>query len=90
MYLTSNKPKKFNCFKFKSTTLLCDIENFHNVRHQKLPQIMRRPKHKIEHGTSDKKFLTPLPIRICPHFDELKKGDFLWIGLPGKTGNGIV
>ena len=64
--------------KFKSTPLLYDIENFHNVRHQKLPQIVRRQKHKIEHGTCDKKFLTPPPIRICPLFDELKKGDFFY------------
>ena len=39
-------------------------------------QIVWRQKHKNEHGTWDKKNLTPPPIRICPLFDELKKGDF--------------
>ena len=37
---------------------------------------MWRQKHKNKHGTWDKKNLTPPPIRICPLFDELKKGDF--------------
>ena len=37
---------------------------------------MWRQKHKNEHGTWDKKNLTPPPIRISPLFDELKKGDF--------------
>ena len=38
---------------------------------------MWRQKHKNEHGTWDKKNLTPPPIRISPLFDELKKGIFL-------------
>ena len=63
--------------KFKSTTLLCEIENFHNVRHQILPQIVRRQIHTIGHGICDKKFLTPPPIRICPLFDELKQAEKL-------------
>ena len=37
---------------------------------------MWKQKHKSEHGTCDKKILTPPSIRICPLFDELKKGDF--------------
>ena len=40
---------------------------------------MRRQKHKIEHGTCDKKFLTPPPIRTCPLLDEPKKGGFFFI-----------
>ena len=63
-------------FKFKSTTLLKDIENFHNVRLQERLQIVWKQKHKSEHGTWDKKILTPPPIKICPLFDEPKKGDF--------------
>ena len=43
---------------------------------------MKRQKHKIEHGTCDKEFLTPPPIRICPLFNELKKGIFLPSSLP--------
>ena len=39
-------------------------------------QIVWRQKHKNENGTWDKKNLTPPPIRICPLFDKLKKGDF--------------
>ena len=62
--------------KFKSTTLLQDIENFQNVRLQERLQIVWKQKHKSEHGTWDKKILTPPPIRICPLFDEPKKGDF--------------
>ena len=65
-------------FKFKSTTLLKDIENFHNVRLQERLQIVWKQKHKSEHGTWDKKILTPPPIKICPLFDEPKKGDFFY------------
>ena len=61
---------------FKSTTLLQDIDNFHKVRHQKLPQIVRRQKHKSEHGTCDKKILTPPSIKVSPLSDKAKKGDF--------------
>ena len=39
---------------------------------------MWRQKHKNEHGTWDKKNLTPPSIKICPLFDELKKGDFFY------------
>ena len=31
-----------------------------------------------EHGTCDKKILTPPSLRICPLFGELKKGDFFY------------
>ena len=41
-----------------------------------LVQTVWRQKHKNEHWTWDKKKLTPPPIRICPLFDELKKGAF--------------
>ena len=41
-------------------------------------QIVWRQKHKNEHGTWDKKNLTPPSIKICPLFDELKKGDFFY------------
>ena len=39
-------------------------------------QIVWKQKHQREHGTCDKKILTPPSIRICPLFDELKKGEF--------------
>ena len=39
-------------------------------------QIVWKQKHQSEHGTCDKKILTPPSIRICPLFGELKKGDF--------------
>ena len=64
-------------FSVKSSTLLHDIENLHYVRPQKMLQIVWKQKHQREHGTCDKKILTPPSIRICPLFDELKKGDFL-------------
>ena len=38
-----------------------------------LLQIVWRQKQKNEHGTWDKKKLTPPPIGICPLFHELKK-----------------
>ena len=41
-------------------------------------QIVWKQKHQREHGTCDKKILTPPSIRICPLFDELKKGDFFY------------
>ena len=33
-------------------------------------------KNKSEYGTCDKNVLTPLSKKICPLFDEAKKGDF--------------
>ena len=39
-------------------------------------QIVWKQKHQSEHGTCDKKVLTPPSIRMCPIFGELKKGDF--------------
>ena len=45
-------------------------------------QIVWRQKHQREHGACDKKFLTPPSIRLCPLFDELKKGDFFPPSLP--------
>ena len=36
----------------------------------------RKTKLNMEHGTCDKKTLTNPCIRICPIFNELKKGDF--------------
>ena len=39
-------------------------------------QIEWKQKHKSEHGTCDKKILTPPSIKICPLFDEAKKGIF--------------
>ena len=66
-------------FRFKSTTtILQDIENFHNVRLQEMLQIVWKQKHKSEHGTWD----NPSPIRICPLFDELKKGYFFYPPFP--------
>ena len=56
--------------------LLHDIENLHYVRPQKMLQIVLKQKHQSQHGTCDKKILTPPSIRICPIFGELKKGDF--------------
>ena len=44
---------------------------------QKMPQIVWKKKHQSEHGTCDKKILTPPSIRICPLFGELKNGIFL-------------
>ena len=41
-------------------------------------QIVWKHKHQREHGTCDKKILTPPSIRICPLFGELKKGDFFY------------
>ena len=63
-------------FSVKSSTLLNDIENLHYVRPQKMLQIVWKQKHQSEHGTCDKKILTPPSIRIFPLFGELKKGDF--------------
>ena len=65
-------------FPAKSSTLLHDIENLHYVRPQKMLQIVWKQKHQSEHGTCDKKILTPPSIRICPLFGELKKGDFFY------------
>ena len=42
---------------------------------QEIHQIVWKQKHKSEHGTCDKKILTPPSKRICPLFDELKKVD---------------
>ena len=55
-----------------------DIENLHYVRPQKMLQIVWKQKHQREHGTCDKKILTPPSIRICPLFGELKKGDYFY------------
>ena len=41
-------------------------------------QIVWKQKHQREHGTCDKKILTPPSIIICPLFGELKKGDFFY------------
>ena len=38
----------------------------------------RKTKLNMEHGTCDKKTLTNPCIRICPIFNELKEGDFLY------------
>ena len=38
-------------------------------------QIDWKQRDKIEYGTCDKKILIPPSIRICPLFDELKKGE---------------
>ena len=65
-------------FPAKSSTLLHDIENLHYVRPQKMLQIVWKQKHQREHGTCDKKILTPPSIRICPLFGELKKGDYFY------------
>ena len=64
-------------FQVQVITLLQDIENFHKVRLQERLQIVWNQKHKSEHGTCDKKIMTPPPIRICPLFDKLKKENFL-------------
>ena len=75
-------------FQVQVITLLQDIENFHKVRLQERLQIVWNQKHKSEHGTCDKKIMTPPPIRICPLFDKLKKGDFftplppVWTNVP--------
>ena len=39
-------------------------------------EIEWKQKNKSEYGTCDKNNLTPLFIKICPLFDEAKKGDF--------------
>ena len=65
-------------FQVQVITLLQDIENFHKVRLQERLQIVWNQKHKSEHGTCDKKIMTPPPIRICPLFDKLKNGDFYY------------
>ena len=41
-------------------------------------QIEWKQKDKIEYGACDKEILIPPSIRICPLFDELKKGDFFY------------
>ena len=69
-------------FPAKSSTLLHDIENLHYVRPQKMLQIVWKQKHQREHGTCDKKILTPPSIRICPLFDEKKGIFFLLPSLP--------
>ena len=49
-------------------------------------QIVWKQKHQGEHGTCDKKILTPPSIKICLPFDEAKKGIFFTI-LPPVCSN---
>ena len=51
-------------------------------------QIVWKQKHQSGHGTCDKKILTPPSIRMCPHFYELKKGDFFTPLPPVWTNRG--
>ena len=53
-------------FQVQVITLLQDIENFHKVRLQERLQIVWNQKHKSEHGTCDKKIMTPPPIIMSP------------------------
>ena len=39
-------------------------------------EIEWKQKNKSQYGTCDKNILTPLSIKICPLFDEAKKGIF--------------
>ena len=39
-------------------------------------EIEWKQKNKSQYGTCDKNILTPLSIKICPLFNEAKKGDF--------------
>ena len=39
-------------------------------------EIEWKQKNKSQYGTCDKNILTPLSIKICPLFDEAKKGTF--------------
>ena len=49
-------------------------------------QIEWKQKHKSEYGTWDKSILTPPSIKICPLFDEVKKGD-IFTPLPPVCSN---